>query len=209
MRIVATADTHFVFDKDDYPAGDVFVHAGDFMYSGYLDEWHARVASFAALEYEHKILVPGNHDIHLEKYAGPALQDLRKAGVDVVGPPSKKYFHKIALPNGMTLGGCPYVTDLPGWAFNWDEDSIWGFLDTMGRVDVLVAHSPPAGLLDGRHYGTKALRKYIYKFEPQLLICGHVHESYGTKQCGKTLVANVARCNGDYEQVNPPMVFDL
>lgn len=214
MKLVATADTHFHIDPATIPAGDVFVLAGDFMYSGYLSEWHSRVEALSKLPHPLKIVVGGNHDRHLELYAGPALAELRNAGVTVVGPPSRKYGYKIELPNGMTLGGCPYVTNLGGWAFNSDEDAIWGHLDTMGRVDILVSHSPPKALLDrghgnGGHFGLQALRKYMVKFQPKMIICGHVHEGYGHIKSDGVDVYNVAHCDLDYKMVNPPMVFDL
>ena len=214
MRIVATSDTHFPINPLKVPKGDVFVLAGDMMYTGYLGEWFPRIDAIAQLDHPLKILVPGNHDIHLQHYPGPALGELRARGITVVGPPSTKYANKITLPNGMTLGACPYVTNLPRWAFNADETFIWDYLDTMGRVDILVAHSPPRGCLDrgdspGSHWGTAALRKYITRYQPELLICGHVHEGYGTMKVERTTVANVANCDVDYEQVNPPMVFDF
>lgn len=216
MRIVATSDTHFPLSraKVDIPAGDVFVLAGDFMYSGYLDEWHSRVEALSKLPHPLKILVPGNHDLHIQLFAGPALAELRAAGVTVVGPPSRKYHNKIVLPNGMTLGGCPYVSNLPGWAFNVDEDTVWGYLDTMGRVDILVAHSPPRAALDraagnGGHCGLQALRKYITRYQPDKLICGHVHEGYGRMMVDRTEVINVSMCNIQYEMVNAPVVLDF
>ena len=85
MRLVVTSDTHFNFPPDFVPDGDVFLHCGDLMYTGYPDEWAGRVASLAALPHKQKIIVPGNHDLHISNYAGPALQDLRRAGVTVIG----------------------------------------------------------------------------------------------------------------------------
>lgn len=217
MKIVCTSDTHFPINeaKVDIPIGDVLLLVGDFMYTGYVDEWHKRVHALSKLPHETKLFVPGNHDIHVELYSGPALAELRKAGVTVVGPPSRKYANKIELPNGLTIGGCPYVTGLKGWAFNTSEESIWDYLDHMGRVDILASHSPPRGLLDkgvgmkGGHYGLQALRRYINKFQPDYLICGHVHEGYGTIKEGKTQVMNVSMCNIDYEMVNAPMVIEV
>jgi Icc-related predicted phosphoesterase len=213
MRLVATADTHFPVDPELIPDGDVFVLAGDFMYSGYIGEWYPRLDAIAALPHEHKIVVCGNHDIHVQNYAGPALAEMRKAGIRVLGFPSKMS-PKMDLPNGMTMGGSPFVHNLPGWAFNNDETAVWAYLDDMGRVDILVSHSPPRGLLDrgtghGGHFGMAALRKYINRFQPDMFICGHVHEGYGTVKEGRTLVANVAHCDLDYKTVNPPMVWDL
>jgi Icc-related predicted phosphoesterase len=106
------------------------------------------------------------------------------------------------------------VTNLQGWAFNADEESIWKHLDAMGRVDILVAHSPPRGLLDrvdrgAGHIGLASLRKYITKYQPRYVICGHVHEGYGIIKEGTTEVINVSMCDSGYNMVNPPWVLEV
>jgi Icc-related predicted phosphoesterase len=210
VKLVATSDTHFAFGPME--DGDVFLHAGDAMYSGYVTEWARTVESFAAQPHKTKILVPGNHDIHIQVYPGPALAELRAVGVEVLGIPHTNT--KTTLPNGMTVGGCPFVSNLPRWAFNEDETFVWQYLEAMGRVDILVAHSPPRGCLDrgagnGGHYGLGALRKYITRYQPSVLICGHVHEQYGHSRLERTDVYNVSHCNLDYKQVNPPIVLEF
>lgn len=214
-KLVATADTHFRFDQDLeyrgvplFPDGDIFILAGDFMYSGTEREWYKRVESLASLtKYKHKLLVPGNHDLFFQHYAGPCMQEMRKAGVHCLTPTGPK-----TEIDGIRFGGCPFVTNLPNWAYNADEDRIWQYLDSLGRVDVMIAHAPPKGVLDsdGRgNYGTQALRRYIAKYEPEIVICGHVHEEYGTKVIGRTHVYNVAMCDGNYTMANPAMVIEL
>lgn len=48
-------------------------------------------------------------------------------------------------------------------------------------LDVLVTHSPPAGLHDGpnAHRGPQALRRFVDRFAPRYVIHGHVHLNYG------------------------------
>jgi putative phosphoesterase len=60
---------------------------------------------------------------------------------------------------------------------------------------VLLSHTPPLKtnvdkIFLGLHVGSKALRTYIEKFQPDLVICGHVHEARGVDTIGKTLVIN-------------------
>lgn len=210
MKIVATSDTHFPFRVDQIPDGDVFIHAGDLMYTGYTDEWYARVESLAALPHKEKIYVPGNHDRHVELFAGPAMQELRKAGVTVLGARHRHMKHK--LENGMTVLGLPFVTNLEGWAFNETEDNIAGITEAAGRCDIVVSHSPPAGILDGGRgasYGIRAYRRYLSRFQPAVWICGHIHESYGMQRVGRTDVYNVANCDENYEQTQAPMVIEI
>lgn len=208
MRLVATADTHFPIPTNMVPDGDVFILAGDMMYSGFADEWQPRIDSIAALPHKHKLFVPGNHDIWFQRFTGPCIQQIREAGVEWCGTETKPT-HTI---DGVRFGACPFVTNLPNWAYNSTEDRISDYLEDMGRVDVLICHSPPSGIMDsdgkGR-YGLGAIRRYISRFEPDVVICGHVHEGYGEMKVGRTFVYNVAMCDEYYEQVNPPMIIEM
>ena len=205
MKIVCTSDTHFEFGL--LPEGDVLIHAGDFMYSGYEREWYSRVKSFAEQPHKTKILVAGNHDLHLERYAGPALQELRAAGVQVVGAPTMTDTY--TFENGMTMLALPYVNNLPNWAFNRSEQWTKDFVSHQKRHDIVVSHSPPRGLLDHAGWGVPAWREYIERYEPPIWICGHIHEAYGTMKYKKTTLYNVANCDRNYKQVNPPMVIEV
>lgn len=59
---------------------------------------------------------------------------------------------------------------------------------------ILIAHPPPFGILDkviGKfHAGCKSLREIVTRLQPQLFICGHIHEMPGSAFLGKTLVVN-------------------
>lgn len=82
-----------------------------------------------------------------------------------------------------------------------------------GKVDILVCHQPPYGILDkvtwkkapkhwlGKHAGSKIILDYIKKYQPKIVLCGHIHEGKGKKKIGKTLVYN-AGCCGDYFLLN-------
>lgn len=213
MRIVATSDTHFPFDNSLIPDGDVLIHAGDFMYTGYESEWYPRLESFAALPHKVKILVPGNHDAHVSIYPGPTYQEMRKAGVTLLGTHWQS--NKIKLENGTTVLGVPFVTNLPNWSFNRTEEEIDAYMEKHGRANVIVSHSPPRAILDratdgtGGHWGVAAFRKYLARFQPEHWICGHVHEHYGTTEVEGCKFYNVAMCDENYKQVNPAMVIDL
>lgn len=82
-------------------------------------------------------------------------------------------------------------------------------LNRFGKVDILVCHQPPYGVLDrvnfpgapkhwqNKHAGSKAVLSYVKRKKPSYVFCGHIHEAKGKKKVGKTLVHNVGVA-GDY-----------
>lgn len=63
------------------------------------------------------------------------------------------------------------------------------------RVRVLCPHAPPYGtkcdrLGTGDHVGSAALRALIDREQPDLVLCGHIHESRAIDQIGPTTVIN-------------------
>jgi Icc-related predicted phosphoesterase len=60
---------------------------------------------------------------------------------------------------------------------------------------VAVIHTPPLGTaLDrtsgGAHVGSPAVRAFIEEAQPEVLICGHIHEAVGEERLGKSHVLN-------------------
>lgn len=218
FRILATSDTHFNFDPKKvgggnwFPEHDVFIHAGDLMYHGTESEWMGRVCSLAVVDSPLKIYVPGNHDLFVQHYTGPANQDLQRIAKTRLLGTHPKYMVR-GLPNGMRVLGLPQVTDLPGWAFNNSEEELDRFIDLfiadVGKIDIVVSHSPPAGILDGSHYGVKAWLRLQMMLKPEIWICGHVHEEYGTKCHNGTTFYNVSMLNRDYKVANPPVLIEI
>lgn len=220
MRLVITSDTHFAFDSTLIPDGDVFIHCGDLMYTGYQDEWPAVIESLAALPHNKKIVIPGNHDFHIQNYLGIAKAQLRRQAnvklLDDENPITK-------LPNGMQVFGVPFVTGLGGWAWNRLEISLEMWLQKWAvQPHILVSHGPMYKVLDaihptadtakGReHVGSWALADWYHKLhtKPEYMFHGHIHESYGEHHEWGTSFYNASMCDRDYEQVNPAVVIDL
>lgn len=73
-------------------------------------------------------------------------------------------------------------------------------LKKLGRLvnqdSIVVAHPPPWGILDKAfnrfHAGSKGLHRFIRKYQPRLLLCGHIHEDAGIATIDKSVVVN---CN--------------
>ncbi len=60
---------------------------------------------------------------------------------------------------------------------------------------LLVSHVPPYGtaidrLRNGRHVGSKAVRKFIEAHSPELCVSGHMHEAKGEDTLGTTRILN-------------------
>ncbi len=63
------------------------------------------------------------------------------------------------------------------------------------RSTVLVVHNPPykSGLdlvRGGEYVGSKKLRELVEKYQPRLLLTGHIHEAPGVTNMGRTLLVN-------------------
>lgn len=57
-----------------------------------------------------------------------------------------------------------------------------------------VIHDPPHGtsldLVGGNHVGSKAVRAFLERVQPEVCITGHIHEAVGEDRVGSTLVIN-------------------
>lgn len=82
-------------------------------------------------------------------------------------------------------------------------------LGRFGKLDILVCHQPPFGVLDrvnfpgapkhwqNKRAGSKVILDYIKSKKPRYVFCGHIHEGKGVKNIGKTEVHNLG-CAGNY-----------
>ena len=70
------------------------------------------------------------------------------------------------------------------------------FADVAGcRVRIYCPLAPPKGtasdrLRDGRHVGSVVVRKFVEQEQPDLVLCGHIHESRGVDEIGRTRLVN-------------------
>jgi Icc-related predicted phosphoesterase len=126
--------------------------------------------------------------------------------------------NRLALFHGLRIGGIKYFTDI-SWAEEFELAGIpkireralretakaGNILVRFGRLDILVTHVPPYGILDtvdsniarpewrGRHAGSKAVLQYIKRYQPGYVFCGHIHEAEGTEKIGQTTVYNLGK----------------
>jgi uncharacterized protein len=74
------------------------------------------------------------------------------------------------------------------------------------RWKIFVPHSPPRDTkLDritlGRHVGSTAVRSFIEQHQPDVVVCGHIHEARGTDTIGKTKIVNCGPAGKGYYAV--------
>ena len=67
MKYIAISDTHGCHRQLNLPQGDVLLHAGDVCNQGNREEVADFLKWMSELDFEHKILIRGNHDFNLEK----------------------------------------------------------------------------------------------------------------------------------------------
>jgi len=64
---------------------------------------------------------------------------------------------------------------------------------------VLICHAPPYGtaldqVRQGLHAGSKSVREFVDRCQPEYLFCGHIHEAEGVSvQIGNTRATNVGK----------------
>jgi uncharacterized protein len=64
---------------------------------------------------------------------------------------------------------------------------------------VLICHAPPHGtaldrVRDGLHAGSRSVREFVDRHQPEYLFCGHIHEAEGTHaEIGRTKAINVGQ----------------
>lgn len=91
-------------------------------------------------------------------------------------------------------GGIP-ITPFGDWSWDLTEEEADALLADCPDGAVLVSHSPPRGAVDldssGRHLGSRAVRRAVDRAQPRLVVCGHIHASWGGREeLGETTVVN-------------------
>lgn len=72
---------------------------------------------------------------------------------------------------------------------------------------IVVSHCPPFdtlcdGISGGVHVGSRAVRSFIEQVQPDICLCGHIHESIVIDEIGKTKVVNPgAFMSGNYAEL--------
>lgn len=93
------------------------------------------------------------------------------------------------------LGCAVPITPFGDWSVDLSEDEAAELLGRCPDDAVLVSHSPPYGHADsdsaGNHHGSRSVLEAIERSRPRLVVCGHIHASWGQRsRIGDTPVVN-------------------
>ncbi|CAM4415498.1 metallophosphoesterase family protein [Palleronia rufa] len=174
MRILAVSDLHLDAAAADAllsaaPAADLILAAGDFAdnHRG-LARYMDRLAPLA----DRMICVPGNNETE------SALRDATAATV-LHGQTTRA--HGLAIAG--LGGGVPPLPPQPWGSWDLSEDQARTALDPIDGADILITHSPPAGLGDNHaslgRIGSTAIKDALLRLAPRLAVFGHVHDCWG------------------------------
>ncbi|MEY8829423.1 metallophosphoesterase family protein [Sedimentitalea sp. XS_ASV28] len=188
MKILAFSDLHGARSRaalivEASAEADLVIGAGDFcnMRRG-LPEAMAMLSGIAAP----LVLVPGNSESRDELAAA--------------APEGATVLHgQSAEIAGLRLFGLGYAvpeTPFGDWSCDLSETQAEDMLAACDAADILVLHSPPKGIADltsrGQSVGSEAIHAAIARIQPQLAVCGHIHDRWGERGViGASAVANL------------------
>jgi Icc-related predicted phosphoesterase len=222
LKITLISDTHAKHNQvtKDLPGGDILIHAGDFMTSGYSPyEAEEFFKWFNAIDsYETKIFIAGNHDRIMQ--TDPAWVEMvldRYHSIDYLQ--DEEWVLYFDGPNGdmpeenVRIYGTPWQPEFYDWAFNLPRNSEemktrWDAIPS--NTDILVTHGPAFGYLDipggGQNIrvGCEMLRHRVDEIRPKIHVFGHIHGSYGHYFNGHTHFFNASVLNERYAYANLP-----
>lgn len=214
-KLIAGSDFHKHHGLLDVPSCDVFVIAGDiFKGLGSADELIEFARWLRTLNAGVVILVPGNHELFIQKFPVMAENILKQYAPNAI----LLIDRQATVAGELKIYGCPWTiaSEANRFAYSIREGySLKPFLQDIGDPHVLVSHQTPFGYNDlnayGVHAGSRDLLDTIMNTESiALSLSGHNHESWGQKEENGKLLANVAVCGtGAMEPKRPLSQFDI
>lgn len=206
MKLVVLSDNHSNYDFET-PEGDVLIHCGDFSYQGKPLEIMNFIDWFKQQPHKHKIWVPGNHELSLEDF--PYNIEVIEQETGAICIHNKEY-----MINRIKFFGSAMTPNFRDWAFMHNKKQAQRYWSHAPyRVDVLITHGPPKGILsnnlEGEDCGCPYLRQYVDRTKPKIHCFGHLHESYGHKKISNTDFYNVSVLNRAYKLENQPTIMEI
>jgi len=217
MKITFISDTHTRHNEitQDLPGGDILIHAGDIMNSGYNE---GDISSFCTWfngikGYDKKIFIAGNHDRLFEndpEYVKNYLKDYP----NIIYLQDESYgIYDLETDKTLNIYGSPWQPEFYSWAFNLPKNGIeiagkWEAIPD--NTDILITHGPSWGSVDtvaGRPWdnlGCELLAERIQRFRPKIHVCGHIHSGYGIETIDNIHYINASVLDEAYEYTQKP-----
>jgi hypothetical protein len=192
MKIAYLVDVHDRFEAVPQAMSgigpvDLLVVGGDITTGGTADDAARAIDGWLGLA-PHLLALAGNMD-------SPTI-DARLADLGV-GLDSRGFeFGDVGVFGVSAIPRSPLHTP-----YELDDDELErrleaGFAEVQDcRVRILCPHAPPQGtacdrLPSGEHVGSAVIRSFVEREQPDLVLCGHIHESRGSDRIGGTEVVN-------------------
>jgi len=223
MRVTLISDTHTKHNlvSKDLPGGDLLIHAGDFMNSGYnpteammFFKWLDEINS-----YDTKVFIAGNHDRWMQDASVEAKGILTGYKyIDYLEDERMELWLSEEQDHQISIYGSPWQPEFYNWAYNlprggWELEQKWN--DIPNDIDILITHGPAQTYLDtsGAPYNTpllgcELLKERVELIKPKIHVCGHIHGGYGHYYNGHTHFFNASMLNERYEYAHEPFTFD-
>ena len=225
MIVSIISDTHAKHKQvtQDLIGGDLLLHGGDFMTSGYSKyeaeeffKWFDSIGN-----YEYKTFIAGNHD-RIMQDEPDEMQGILTAYKTIDYLQDDECVMYYDGPNGdrpednIRIYGSPWQPEFYNWAFNLPRNgpglaSKWEAIPD--NTDILITHGPPWGILDdtegrrGQHLGCELLRERVNAIRPKIHIFGHIHSGHGYYYDGHTHFFNASVLNERYSYSHLPFNF--
>jgi Icc-related predicted phosphoesterase len=210
MKLTFISDTHTKHSQLNLNGGDVLIHSGDFMNSGYVRnnimdflDW------FVEQPYKQKIFISGNHD----RYFQNNTEEVRDI-LDSIYGGLVSYLEDDGTNIGdVNVWGSPWQPEFFNWAYNLPRQGTelkekWDMIPE--NTDILITHGPPHGYLDKLpnipdNLGCELLRERVDIIKPKIHVFGHIHYGYGYVTNGDTHFINAAVLNEQYIHEHKPI----
>ncbi|MEZ0329627.1 MAG: metallophosphoesterase [Dissulfuribacterales bacterium] len=191
MKIIAFGDIHMEYGALQAVSGlagaDMVIVTGD-------------LTNFGNHEAAHQV-ISAIRDINPNIYAQPGNLDdvsvmtyLNELGINLHG--RGFLFEDVGVFGVGGSNPTPFNTPT-----EFSEDEIGLLLEqghatvSHARIKIMVSHAPPYDtaadrISNGMHVGSKAVREFIERIQPDFCLTGHIHEARSLDRIGRTVIIN-------------------